>query len=506
MLVASDAVAKSELVLAVGGEPETGYDPLLGWGRYGHPLFQSTLLKRGPDLETVPDLAADWSLSSDRLTWTITIRPGVTFSDGSALTADDVAFTFNRAAETAGARDLSAMVDATAIDAETVEITLKRPWITFSETFYSLGIVPSDRYGPDYARQPTGSGPYTLVSWTEGEQLIVEANPGYYGEHPQFERLTFLFTSEDTSLAAALAGQVDVVSVPAPMADLEPAGFKTIVATSVDNRGITFPMREPGETNAEGEPVGNAVTSDIAIRRAINLAIDREELVAVALLGHGRPAYGPADGLPWSAPDASLAQDLGAGREMLDAAGWREGPDGVRVRDDVRAAMNLNYPASDLTRQALAVTTAQQLEAIGLDVTAKGLSWDRIERVMHSEPVLFGWGSHSPEEVYSLYQSDWGGVDYYNPGYFSNPAVDEYFAEAQAAVSLEASYPYWQAAEWDGDTGFGAKGDAGWAWLVNLDHVYFVNECLDLGPLQTEPHGHGWPVTAMIEQWQWTCE
>ncbi|HEX2727660.1 MAG TPA: ABC transporter substrate-binding protein, partial [Beijerinckiaceae bacterium] len=60
-------------------------------------------------------------------------------------------------------------------------------------------------------------------------------------------------------------------------------------------------------------------------------------------------------------------------------------------------------------------------------------------------------------------------------------------------------------AEWDGATGYGMRGDAAWAWLVNLDHIYFANACLDLGKLQIEPHGHGWPITAGISDWKWTC-
>ena len=100
----------------------------------------------------------------------------------------------------------------------------------------------------------------------------------------------------------------------------------------------------------------------------------------------------------------------------------------------------------------------------------------------------------------------WGGIDFYNPGYFADSTVDGHFSDAQHAESLEQSYPHWQAAEWDGKTGFSARGLAGWAWLVNLDHVYFVNECLDVGETQIEPHGHGWPITAMIEQWTWTCD
>lgn len=501
------AAPRTELVLAIGGEPDDGYDPVLGWGRYGHPLFQSTLLTREADLSTTPDLATAWTLSDDRLTWTIKLRQGVKFSDGSPLTARDVAFTFTETAKAGGAVDLSVMESARATDDGTVVIRLKRPWITFVENFYALGIVPAAEYGPDYARKPVGSGPYRMVSWTEGEQLIVEANPFYYGKTPAFTRITFLFTGEDTSLAAANAGKVDVVSVPATLADSLPNGFKAVIADTVDNRGIVFPMlRNEGKRDTGGYPIGNDVTSDIAIRKAINLGLDRKGLVDAVLLGHGTPAYGPADDLPWSNPEGRVSEDLDAAKALLDRAGWAPGADGVRVKDGLRAAFDVIYPSSDSVRQGLAVMLGEQMKALGIEITPKGDTWEGIDRLKHSTPVLFGWGSHSPQEVYSLYQSDWAGIESYNAGYFKNAAVDAHFAEAQAAESLEASYPFWQQAEWDGTTGFSAKGDAGWAWMVNLDHVYFVNECLDVGKTQIEPHGHGWPVTATIQNWRWTCE
>lgn len=501
------AGAKSELVLAIGGESDEGYDPLLGWGRYGHPLFQSTLLTRDAQMRTQPELAKNWYLSEDRLIWTIELRPDAKFSDGSPLTARDVAFTFNHAKTAGGELDLGVLELAKAIDDTTVKITLYQPWITFSDFLFTLGIVPENSYGPEYARNPVGSGPYVMVSWTQGEQLIVTKNPHYYGKQSPFERITFLFTGDDTSLAAAHAGQVDVVSVPATAADAPPAGFKQIAVDSVDNRGMSFPMQpDEGNTTPDGNPIGNDVTSDLAIRQAINLGMDRDQIVEVALLGHGSPASGPADGLPWSNSEAAAGYEPEAARALLDGAGWEVGSDGIRSKDGVRASFPLIFPASDSTRQAIVITAAEQLKAIGIEAVPQGKSWDDIERLMHANPVLFGWGSHSPQEVYSLYQSSVGGQGYYNPGFFSDPKVDEHFALAQASESLEASYPQWQAAEWDGVTGYSDKGLAGWAWLVNLDHIYYVNDCIDLGPTQIEPHGHGWPITSLIQNWTWTCD
>jgi len=487
------------LVLAIGGEPDTGFDPVMGWGNYGNPLFQSTLLKRDTDLSTQADLATHWQLSDDRLTWTITIRGDAKFSDGSALTAEDVAFTFTTAKAAAGAHDLQVMERAEALDAQRLTITLKRPWITFAEAFYTLGIVPAASYGPDYGRNPIGSGPFRLVSWAEGEQLIVAPNPHYYGAAPAFEKLTFLFTGEDAGLAAAHGGAVHLVSVPAQLADALPKGFSAVTARTVDNRGLSLPFLPPSDR--DGRRIGNAVTADPAIRRAINLGLDRDVVVDVALHGHGTPAFGAGDGLPWADPQDRVSYDLPAALAVLETAGWQAGPDGIRVKDGLRAAFRIHYPAANATRQALAETTAELLRPLGIDATPTGGSWDAIQRVMHSEPVVFGFGSHSPWQLYSLFASDLGGLGWANPSYYMNPKVDALFAKAQSADSLEASYPVWAEAAAE----FGLKGDNAWAWLVNLDHVYFVSDCLDIGATQTEPHGHGWPVTAGIANWRWSC-
>ena len=355
--LSAPALAKDQLVLAIGGEPEQGFDPLLGWGQYGSPLFQSTLLTRGQDLTPQPGLATEWSLSEDRLTWTLTLRTDVRFSDNTPLTAEDVAFTFTAAAEAGGRADLSALASARAVDGNTVEFTLKAPRITFIDQLMTLGIVPNaereNGYGDEYGRQPLGSGPYRLGEWQEGEQLIVERNPYFYGPTPVFERLVFLFTDEAATLSAAHAGQVDLAAVPPALAENIPEQMHRVIMKSVDNRGILFPMQPAtGEKADNGAPIGNNVTADLAIRQAVNLALGRETLLDVALNGFGRPAFGPADGLPWSHKDEKLATpNLSRANALLDEAGWvRKEEDGLRYKNGQPARFRLTYPTSDTTR------------------------------------------------------------------------------------------------------------------------------------------------------------
>ncbi len=509
--VAGPAAAQDgrRLVLAVGGEPDGGFDPVMGWGRYGAPLFQATLLKLDPALELVGDLATRWRLSEDRLTWTVDIRDDARFSDGTPLTARDVAFTFNAARDAGGLADLKVLRAARAVDARTVTLELREPRITFVHQMAALGIVPADRYGPGYGRDPLGAGPFRMVEWREGEQLVVEPNPHWHGPEIAFDRVSFVFGGEQPGMALGRTGAAHVVAAPPAQAGTPPAGMRTVAVETVDNRGLMFPMvPDEGRTTADGAPIGNDVTADRAIRVAVNQALDRRALVALALDGRGRPAWGPADGLPWDNPEARLAETgAEAARATLEAAGWTDAyGDGVREKDGLRAAFRIVYPASDSTRQALALGASAQLRAVGIAAEPAGESWDRIARLIHAEVIVFGWGAHDPSEVYNLHHGDNAGVAWWNAGLYDNPAVNAHLDAALAAPSVSASLEHWRAAQWDGQTGFGPRGDAAWAWMVNLEHAYWVDACLDLGPLQIHPHGHGFPITHNLANWRWTCE
>lgn len=509
LICSTSFAAKDSIVLAVGGENAEGYDPLLGWGSYGNPLFHSTLLKRDADLKIVPDLAQEWSLSKDRLVWTIKIRSDAVFSDSAPLTAKDVAFTFNKGLEAGGKIDLSPLESAKAVNETTILLRLKHPDITFIQHLITLGIVPAKLYGPGYGRNPIGSGPYKLVRWDEGQQMIVEANELYYGDKPSIKRLVFLFSEEDAALAAARAGEVDVLGVPSSLARQNIPGMKLHVVKSVDNRGLMFPtVPNEGKKTPKGTPIGNDITSHLAIRKAINYAIDRQALVAGVLDGYGRPAFGVVDDLPWDNPGVRFKDnDPGKAVKILEAAGWMDKDgDGIREKGNLKAEFTIVYNAKDSLRQGLALAVSDMLKPLGIHAVPKGENWDRIKtELTHTNVVVYGFGDHSPLEMYKLYHTPGPEPMYWNAGFYSNPVVDKYLDEARAAESFDASIPLWQKAQWDGKAGFSVPGNAAWAWMVNLDHTYFVNQCLDVGKSQMEPHGHGWPITANIHHWKWTC-
>ena len=494
-----------ELVLAVGSEPDSGFDPITGWGSYGSPLFQSTLLKRDNALNIVHDLATEYAVSSDGLKWTVHLREDVVFTDGEPLTSADVRFTFETAAGSGSSVDLTNLAGVETPDDYTVVFTLNKPQSTFISKLLTLGIVPEHAYGQGYGSEPIGSGPFKLLQWDRGQQIIIASNDDYYGDKPYFKKLTFLFLGEDAAYAAAKAGEVDVAYIPSSFSQHDVAGMRLVALQSVDNRGIAFPVVPAGGSNDAGLPVGNDVTADPAIRQAVNIAVDRQALVDGVLEGYGSPAYTPVDGLPWWNADTVIADaNVDRAKAILEEAGWTDADgDGVVEKDGLKAEFTLIYPANDVTRQSLALAAADMVKHAGIHIRVEGKGWDEIGSQMHANAIMFGWGSHDPLEMYYLYSSSFQGVDYFNTGYYSNATVDSWMERALAAGSEEEALQYWKNAQWDGQTGFSAQGDAAWAWLVNIDHLYVVADKLSLGEQRIQPHGHGWPITDNIAEWKW---
>ncbi|WP_432360373.1 ABC transporter substrate-binding protein [Sporosarcina sp. UB5] len=495
-----------EVVLAFGSEPATGFDPTIGWGRYGSPLFQSTLLRRDDDLKIVNDLATNYEVSEDGKVWTVTLRDDVKFSDGEPLTAKDVKFTFEKAAGSGSVVDMNVVEKVEAINDTTVKFTLKEIQSTFINNLVATGIVPEHAYGDDYAENPIGSGPYQLVQWDKGQQLIVKSNPEYYGNKPHFNKITFLFLSEDAAFAAAQAGTVDLAAIPAAFTHKKIPGMKLESVKTVDNRGIVFPFVKSGEFTEDGLPVGNDVTADAAIRHAIDMAVNREVLIDGVLEGYGTPAFTSVDGLPWWNPETVIEDgNMDGARKLLEDAGWKDTDgDGILEKGSLKAEFSLYYPANDEVRQSLAIAVADMIKPLGIKIIVEGGSWDVIAKKMHSEAVLMGWGSHDPHELYNIYGGDNAGVEWYNTGYYKNDKVDEYFEKALRSKSEEEAIEYWKKAQWDGTTGLSGKGDAAWVWLVNIDHLYVVKEGLDIGKQRIHVHGHGWPATDNIVNWKWS--
>ena len=502
------AAQTDTVIVAMGptSEPEAGFAPAFGWGAGEHvhePLIQSTLTVTNTDLTIGYDLATGYSASEDGLTWTVTIRDDAYFTDGEQLTAEDVAFTYNTVKASSSVNDFTMLDYAEAADDTTVVFHMTRPFSIWPYTMAVVGIVPEHAYdSATYGANPIGSGRYMLEQWDRGQQVILTANPDYYGEAPEMQRVVILFMEEDAAFLAAQAGQVDVAYTSATYSNETVEGYSLAAYASVDNRGINLPA-VPSGTDSEGRAAGNDFTADVLVRRAINIGIDRQEMIDNVLNGYGTPAYSICDQLPWYNEAAEVEYAPEAAAALLDEAGWTMGGDGGRTKDGARAELNLLYSNGDSVRQALAADLANQLGELGIACTIEGVGWDTAYDRALSEPLLWGWGAHTPMELYNIYHTiGETGSAQYSP--YANETVDGYMDKALTSADLEQSYELWRKAQWDGTTGVTQDGDIPWVWLVNVSHLYWVRDGLRIAEQKIHPHGHGWSIVNNVDQWSWS--
>ncbi|MBY4796856.1 ABC transporter substrate-binding protein [Collinsella sp. AGMB00827] len=497
----------TSLVIALGSsnEPEGGFDPCLGWGSSEHvhePLIQSTLIVTDKDMNIVNDLVTEYSVADDGLMWTFKIRDDIKFTDGKPLKASDVAFTLNtiRTSDKAEA-DLTMIDNVEAVSDTEVRIHLNKPYNALIYTLAVIGIVPEHAYGPTYGDKPIGSGRYKLAQWDHGQQAIFEANPDYYGDAPKIKRFTVVFMDEDAALAAVKAGKVDMAFTSAIHASQTVDGYRLEAFKSVDSRGINLPVIPAGSTrvsDGESYPAGNDVTCHKEIRQAMNMALDRKALIDNVLGGYGEVAYSIGDGMPWANPEMKVEYDPDQARKIMEDAGWKQ-KDGIYEKDGKQAEFTLYYSTSDPVRQGLSNEFARQMGEVGIKVNAAGHAWDDIFPHSFSDPIMWGWGSNAPSDIYGVTYS----TSDMNFSCYENPVSDAYIDQALATKTIEESYPLWQKAEWDGTTGPAPQGDAAWLWFTNIDHLYWVSDGLTVAEQKLHPHGHGWSVLNNVDAWSW---
>ena len=490
-------------------EPESGFNPLTGWG-CGHqnynPLVQSCLFKTDEKGEIVPDLATDYSISSDGKTWTVHVRDDVVFSDNSTFDAEDVAFTFNTARETESDLDLTNIKDVKATDAKTVEFTLEEPRSTFIYDLRYVGIVPSDSYdNSTYGEQPIGTGPYVLDHWDKGQQAIFKVNDNYYGDAPYFTQITLLFPEEATWLELAKSGDVDVVPVATSALNQTVDGYQFVEKSAGRAQGVSFPyLEDTGDVSPGGYKIGNNVTADKAIRQALNVGVDRQKMCDEVFSGHASPEYTSVDTRDYVNDNAKVQDgNVDEAKQILKEGGWEDTDgDGIVDKDGVKASFDLYYPPDYLDRQSLSTVFAEQAKEIGIEVNLKGADWDTIYENMYSSAALMQQTSPDPyKSIYQQYHSKEADDFYMNPGLYNNTESDKLMEEAMHTSDFDQADSLWAESALVNGGGWGPAGDAPFAWLVNYDYNYFIKDGIDIGE---QPDGLGNDILINVVDWSRT--
>jgi peptide/nickel transport system substrate-binding protein len=323
------------------------------------------LVQYNPKLQFVADFARSWSESPDGKVWTFHTQPGAKWSDGKPLTAADAAWTYSTilkyqdSATANSAGYVAHLKSAVAPDATTLVLTYKRPVANVLSQVQQVPILPEHVW----AKYATGSGkaltrfannapivsggPFVLTKYTPKQIALFKRNPTFYGPKPHIDGFGLqFFQTTDAMITALKSNQLDGVEVvpPTSVTTLKSAHF--VVRSSPGVVFDDFIINSNPQQEASHKELLNPL-----LRQAFDDAIDRQAIVSTSLLGHGVPGASiipPATG-HWSDPAIKPAPfDLGKANQLLDQAGYKMGPGGVRMANGHRSNALIRRVLRDL--------------------------------------------------------------------------------------------------------------------------------------------------------------
>ena len=412
-------------------------------------LMSDTLVSMDWDQRTIrPGLAESWTISEDGRVYTFKLRQGVTFCDGKPFTAKDVVYSINRWADPATRSPsrwrAGPIEEVKALDDHTVEYRLKEPFgdLLAQLTMYFGSIVDQatvERLGTNFGSQGfNGTGPYCWASWNPRQEMVLTKHPTYnwgpplyQNPSPQVERIVLRVIPEaNTRLAAVQAGQGDLTQwIPFYALD----GLRRIPTVKLARQEVHF------FDHFMGFKVDKPVVSDAAIRRAVNLAVDRAAITKAVFFGAGDPAnaYLNPNVLDYDAQAAKETPgfDPAEARKELDAAGWVAGPDGVRVKDGQRAAFTV-YGIQTQINNGMMQAVQADLRRIGIEMKVQlwdaTVAWGKLA-TQEFDAFVMSYPYMSATDAFSLYFHS-ANRPTPNRMNWNDPQTDQWLVGARTAV------------------------------------------------------------------------
>jgi len=392
-------------------------------------VYETLVQIDGESAEISPGLAKEWEVSEDRLTYTFTLEEGVTFSDGSAFTAEDAAFSIERVSSDAWTNGLKAKFDVVesveAVDDTTLEVTLTRPSNQFLYNLTTLVGAMFDTEGVDnLAEEAIGTGPYVFETWDRGSQITLERNPDYHGDAPYFASVEMRYFQDANALNnAMLTDSIDVVSTvqaPESLAEFEGGDFQIVEGTT--NGEVVLSMNQE-----EGNPL-----ADVELRRAVRHAIDHQALMDTCWAGRGEliGSMVPVTDPWYEDRTGDYPFDLEEAQRLISEAG-AEGTE-LRLR-----IPSLPYAVSCGT------VVESMLEDAGLEVTVDELEFPAawLETVFTNKDYDMSIVSHVEGRDMSAV---FGNPDYYTT--YGTEEIQTLFEEADAGTEEEQTEKLQEAA------------------------------------------------------------
>jgi peptide/nickel transport system substrate-binding protein len=450
--------------------------------RAAYNLYDGLLRFKDESTEVEPGLAESWEISEDGLEYTLYLRKGVKFHDGTEFNAEAVKFNIERQIDpnhpyhdtgdfVYAEFTWGAVKQVDVVDEYTVKITLEyvlAPFISHLAMHPAFMVSPQaiKTYGRDISINPVGTGPYRFVSWTPGAEIVLERNPDYWGKPAYVDRLIFRPIIEDQArLTEFLAGGINFM-VNIPPDDLErlrnDPNFKVVEQTGMHTWWVYFnTLKKPFD--------------DVRVRQALNYAVNKQAIVDNILKGTGVLAINPLPPVVWSYTDDVERYDYNPekAKQLLAEAGYPNGFSCEFWTPESGSGM----------QQPVLMSTAIQadLKAVGVDCQIRTFEWGSfLEQGIVPPEKNPGWdlmalswigdNGDPDNHLYILLSGDQWPPNGFNCGYYKNEKVDELLRQGRTTLDRAKRTEIYQQAQKL------IVADAPWIWIDHETQIVAMDK------------------------------
>jgi len=468
---AARADAQSAPLTITWGEDDNGartYDPRVTSSRHEYQVVAQvfdTLIASDSSNRLFPGLARSWEAAPDGRSVLLTLRDDVTFHDNTKFDAEAVKFTFDTIADPKLASEgavtqLGPYAGADVISPTQLRVRYSAPFGAALASYAETTLAPVSptavrRLGDQgFARAPVGTGPFRFVAWEPGQRVVLERFEAYGWAPPFFShkgpsrvaRIVHRFVPDAATRVAALeSGEIDI-SDATPVLDMkrfdDDRRYRTMIGNSA---GIPFGVELNGS---------RGVFRDVRVRRALAMAIDRKDLTENLFFGLIDPSFGPLSATTpgyWSGAESLYPPNEKAAAALLDEAGWKPGPDGIRVKGGER--LTAFYGAPPPLEPDTAVEIQGRLKRIGFDLRVETITFARNQELVFAnayDMLPVRWIQADPMCLENLFSSEnipSPGRYKYNWMHLSDPALQTLFAEGRAETDPAKRYAIYAEAQ-----------------------------------------------------------
>jgi peptide/nickel transport system substrate-binding protein len=494
------------MIYAAPSEPLDLFPPFVGdlVGRIVQDLVYERLAEIGPDMVTVGDkgftplLAKSWAWAPDSLSIAFALDPHARWHDEKPVTANDVRYSFKVFTDpkvgSSTAPLLSNIDSVSARDSLTPVVWFKkRTPEQFYDIAYQLLIMPEHVFGSipaeqlhtsEITRRPVGTGRFRFAKWDPGVRFELIADTMNYHGRAKLDRLIITPADPAAGATQVLSGQADFMDT-----------FPFDQAPKLDSNAFARPIFQVQGTYAflamnkyapKSSTTANAIFSDSRVRRALSMSVDRAGMLQNVFHGKGRIGHGPFPTVAWYG-DSTLRvppYDTVAAKALLDSAGWRVGPNGIRTKNGRALRFTMLVPTSSAQRTRYSVLLQDQFRKVGaqadLDRLDPGAMRDRVQSYDYDAVITAYHPDPSPSGARQYWSTAGIGATGQNTLRYSNRAVDALLDSVSSALDPATMKTYASRAFQK------IIDDAPAIWLYDFVVVSGINRRITLPPLRTD--------------------